>query len=58
MTRQLLLAASLLALAGCAAQSASQHYSVVPQTRVIERTVKKPVSVVPAVVHGSAGESL
>jgi uncharacterized lipoprotein YajG len=57
MTRQLLLAASLLALAGCAAQSANQHYSVVPQTRVIERSVKKPVSVVPTVVSGSAGES-
>ena len=58
MKRSHLLAASLLALAvnlaGCAAQSASQHYSVTPGVRVIERAPKKS-SHVPAVVSGSAG---
>jgi len=58
MKRSLLLAASLLVLAttlaGCAAQTASQHYSVTPGVRVIERAPKKS-SHVPAVASGSAG---
>jgi len=54
MKRSILLAASLLTLAGCAAQTASQHYSVTPGVRVIERTPRKS-SHVPAVVSGSAG---
>jgi uncharacterized lipoprotein YajG len=53
MKRSLLLTVSLLALAGCATQSAS-HYSVVPGVRVIERAPKKTTPV-PAVASGSAG---
>jgi uncharacterized lipoprotein YajG len=54
MKRSILLAASLLTLAGCATQTASQHYSITPGVRVIERAPKKS-SHVPAVVSGSAG---
>jgi uncharacterized lipoprotein YajG len=53
MKRSLLLAVSLLVLAGCATQSAT-HYSVVPSVRVIERAPRK-TSHVPVVASGSAG---